>query len=89
MANINFPDPAITLNVTFRVSVSGGVSSAAVGFYAPSYGELPFASFDPSDFTAPQQAANAALRDAMIAKAKARQEEMATARGDTINWVAP
>ena len=89
MATIDFPDPAVTGNLAVRISVSGGVGSAAVGFYAPGYAELPFASFDPADFSGPEQTANRAAIALLVTKAKARQEAIAATNGNTINWVTP
>jgi len=97
MATIDFPDPAVTGNLAIRISVSGGVGSATVGFYADGAPTLPFVSFDPADFTAPEQAANHAAILGLLTKAKAKQEAMAAAHTDengnpdpnTINWVAP
>lgn len=98
MAVISFPDPALThTGIAVRIQVSAGSGSATVGFYSPGAPELPYASFDPSDFSPQEQAANAAAIGLLVSKAKAKQEAIAAAHTDeygnpdpnTIEWVTP
>lgn len=98
MAVIQFPDPALThTGIAVRIQVSEGSGSATVGFYVPGSPTLPYASFDPSDFSPQEQAANAAAIALLVTKAKAKQEAIAAAHTDedgnadpnTIEWVAP
>lgn len=98
MAVIQFPDPALShTGIAVRIQVSEGSGSAAVAFYAPGAAALPYAIFDPSDFTPQEQAANAAAIGLLVAKAKVKIAAMAAAHTDedgnadpnTIEWVTP
>lgn len=87
MAILTVPDPAIVKTLSMRFQILEGVGHLAVNL--PDIYDLPSVSFDPEDFTAPQLATIAGLRDAVILKVKAREEAMAIANGNTINWTAP
>ncbi len=85
--NINVPDPALTGTFSVLIQVSEGAGSGTVRL--PDSSGLSAASFDPEQFTAPEQAANQASLALLLVKAKARWQAMAAENGDTITWTAP
>lgn len=89
MANLTFPDPAITQTCTVLVQSSEGAANVTVRFgsdFVVPYGTDPEA---PDALPVDVIAAWVTLRDLLLEHAKARLVAQAAENGDTLTFINP